>query len=58
MVHQAVDAFCKYRNIEIDQQTSLPTPQTQVGEQLGFMNRKNSLDGFNLDHNLTSHQDV
>jgi hypothetical protein len=44
------DATCQYFDVEVDQQAKTPVEQFEVGEQLGAVNRRESLYGLHF-HN-------
>ena len=57
MIHDALQAFLQYRNIEIDQQTDTPPRKLQVSQELSFMYRRKAFDRFNLhNHEVVNNQ--
>jgi len=44
--------------MKIDQQSHLPSTQPQVGEQLGFVDRIDSLNALNFDDDRAGHNEI
>lgn len=56
--YPAPDPFLQYRYIEVNQQTQSPTSEPKVCQQLCFMNRKEDINGFDLDNDTLLNKKV
>src|SRR5207248_5315711 len=54
----AANAFCKYRGIEVDKEPDLLTRESEVCEQLGFMNAFDVLYAFELNDYCVSDEQI
>ena len=55
---QTSDALFQHPDVEVDEQANPPSPEAQVGQELGIVKREQVLDRLFLDYDLACDQQI
>ena len=56
--NSAHDALAQHGNVEVDEKADLPTAQTQVGDKLSFVDRRQAFQRLHLHDDRVGHHQV